>query len=151
MTGRFLRRNPVTRAMRAELADDLAHLGRPDVANERACCCPARPMVTVMMPPIPGRPYPIDLLLCGHHYRVSQAALRAAGVTVYDQAGAPITGGVSDHQDSRQPAGGSAASVTDKSCVPNRLGDTVGAPPGITACDLRPCPPPSARGQHLWS
>ena len=92
--------------MRAELADDLAHLGRPIAANERACCCPARPMVTVMMPPIPGRPYPIDLLLCGHHYRVSQAALRAAGVTVYDQAGAPITGGVSDHQHSRrQPAG----------------------------------------------
>jgi len=106
MTGRFLRRNPVTRAMRAELADDLAHLGRPVVANERACCCPARPMVTVMMPPTASRPYPMDLLLCGHHYRVSQAALRAAGATVYDRAGTAVTGDASDHQQARrQPAG----------------------------------------------
>jgi len=48
----------------------------------------------------------MDLLLCGHHYRVSQAALRAAGATAYDQAGAAITDGASDHQHSRhQPAG----------------------------------------------
>ncbi len=106
MNGRFLRRNPVTRAMRAELAGDLAQLGRPIAAGERACCCPARPMVTVMMPPAASRPYPIDLLLCGHHYRVSQAALRAAGATAYDQVGAAITGDASDHQHSRhQPAG----------------------------------------------
>ena len=78
MKGRFLRRSTVTRGMRAELADDLAQLGRPIAANERACCCPARPMVTVMMPPTASRPYPMDLLLCGHHYRVSRAALRAA-------------------------------------------------------------------------
>ncbi len=64
MKGRFLRRSTVTRGMRAELADDLAQLGRPIAANERACCCPARPMVTVMMPPTTSRPYPIDLLLC---------------------------------------------------------------------------------------
>ena len=66
MKGRFLRRNTVTRAMRAELANDLAQLGRPIAAGERACCCPARPMVTVMMPPTASRPYPMDLLLCGH-------------------------------------------------------------------------------------
>ena len=106
MKSRFLRRNPVTRGMRAELADDLAQLGRPIAAGERACCCPARPMVTVMMPPTASRPYPMDLLLCGHHYRVSQAALRAAGATVYDQAGVAITGGASDYQHSgHQPAG----------------------------------------------
>ena len=87
--------------MRAELADDLAHLGRPVVANERACCCPARPMVTVVMPPTASRPYPIDLLLCGHHYRVSQAALRAAGAVAYDETGVPITAGTSDYQHSR--------------------------------------------------
>ena len=58
MKGRFPRRNPVTRAMRAELADDLTQLGRPITANERASCCPARPMVTVMMPPTASRPYP---------------------------------------------------------------------------------------------
>jgi hypothetical protein len=48
----------------------------------RACCCPARPVVRVSMPPVPGRPYPVDLWLCGHHYRSSWAALDAAGATV---------------------------------------------------------------------
>jgi len=106
MKGRFLRRNPVTRAMRAELADDLAHLGRPISVDERACCCPARPMAAVVMPSTASRPYPVDLLLCGHHYRVSQDALRAAGAAAYDQAGAAITGDAGDHQHSRrQPAG----------------------------------------------
>jgi hypothetical protein len=106
MKGQFLRRNTVTRAMRAELADDLAQLGRPIAVNDRACCCPARPMVSVVMPPTASRPYPIDLLLCGHHYRVSRAALRAAGATVYDQAGRAVTGDTSGHQHSRhQPAG----------------------------------------------
>jgi hypothetical protein len=47
----------------------------------RACCCPARPMVKVMMPSAPGRPYPVDLLLCGHHYHVARPALAAAGAT----------------------------------------------------------------------
>src|SRR5271166_2133073 len=49
----------------------------PIAGNERACCCPAKPMVTAVMAPTARRPYPVDLLLCGHHYRVSQAALRA--------------------------------------------------------------------------
>ncbi len=92
--------------MRAELADDLAQLGRPIAANERACCCPARPMVTVMMPPTASHPYPIDLLLGGHHYRVSQAALRAAGATAYDQAGAAITDRASD-----QPPDGNRSGI----------------------------------------
>jgi S-formylglutathione hydrolase FrmB len=48
----------------------------------RACCCPAMPVVKVSMPPVPGRPYPVDLWLCGHHYRSSWAALDAAGATV---------------------------------------------------------------------
>ena len=108
MKGWFLRRSTVTSAMRAELVGELAHLGMPITVNESACCCPARPMVTVMMPPTASRPYPVDLLLCGHHYRVSQAALRAAGAVVYDEAGVPITAGISDYQHSRhQPAAAS--------------------------------------------
>ena len=106
MTGRFLRRNPVTRAMRAELADDLAHLGRPVVANERACCCPSRPMVTVMMPPTASRPHPVDLLLCGHHFRVSQASLQAAGADVYDKDGLLIMAGTRTASTPRPRAGG---------------------------------------------
>ncbi len=59
----------------------------------RACCCPARPVVTVVMPPTPDRPNQVDLLLCGHHYQVSRAVLQAAGAAVYDRTGALIQGG----------------------------------------------------------
>ena len=45
--------------------------------DDRACCCPARPMVRVLMPATPSRPYRVDLLLCGHHYRLSQWILAA--------------------------------------------------------------------------
>ena len=45
----------------------------------RACCCPARPLVKVMMPPTHSRRHPVDLWLCGHHYRASRQALAAAG------------------------------------------------------------------------
>jgi hypothetical protein len=31
------------------------------------------------MPAIPSRPYRVDLLLCGHHFRLSQWTLAAAG------------------------------------------------------------------------
>jgi hypothetical protein len=34
------------------------------------------------MPPVPARPHPVDLWLCGHHYRSSLAALNAAGAHV---------------------------------------------------------------------
>jgi len=37
-----------------------------------------------MMPPVPGRAHPVDLWLCGHHYRASLAALCAVGATVED-------------------------------------------------------------------
>jgi hypothetical protein len=50
----------------------------------RACCCPARPVVRVIMPPTPERKHPVDLWLCGHHYRASLQALLTAGATVED-------------------------------------------------------------------
>jgi len=50
----------------------------------RACCCPAKPAVLVIMPATPHRPHRTDLLLCMHHFRVSQDALRAAGAIVLD-------------------------------------------------------------------
>jgi hypothetical protein len=50
----------------------------------RACCCPARPVVKVLMLPTPGRAHPVDLWLCGHHYRACLAALHAAGTAVED-------------------------------------------------------------------
>jgi hypothetical protein len=85
---------------------DAADLGKLDdlllrlshVVADRACCCPARPVVTVVMPPAPGRPHPVDLLLCGHHFRASQAALAAAGAAVYDDTGALLAGGQSESE-----------------------------------------------------
>jgi hypothetical protein len=66
---------------------DAADWAWPLAFAERACCCPARPVVTAVMAPATGRPYPIDLLLYGHHYRASEVALLAAGATVYDNTG----------------------------------------------------------------
>ena len=54
---------------------------------DRACCCPAWPVVQVTMPLTAQRPHPVDLLLCGHHYRVSRNALAAAGATVHSLPG----------------------------------------------------------------
>ena len=68
------------------LDDELPGPGSRLSVADRACC-PARPVVTVVMPPAPGRPHLVGPLLCGHHYRGSQAVLRA----VYDQAGALVT------------------------------------------------------------
>jgi hypothetical protein len=45
------------------------------------------------MPSTASRPHPVDLLLCGHHFRVSQAALQAVGAAVYDRTGLLIMAG----------------------------------------------------------
>jgi hypothetical protein len=55
----------------------------------RACCCPARPMFKILMPPTAARPRPVDLWLCGHHYQASQQSLAAAGARVYRLGTAP--------------------------------------------------------------
>jgi hypothetical protein len=77
--------------------DDLLP-SRPHRVAVRACCCPAWPVVTVIMPPAGGRPHPVDLLLCGHHFRVSRAALEAAGAAVYDGTGALVLVGAGADQ-----------------------------------------------------
>lgn len=55
----------------------------------RACCCPARPVVKVIMPPSQDRPHQVDLWLCGHHYRESIGALQRAGAFVEDFTSSP--------------------------------------------------------------
>jgi hypothetical protein len=52
--------------------------------TDRACCCPAMAKVRVIMPPTAARPHQTDLLLCGHHYRVSRQALAAAHARVQE-------------------------------------------------------------------
>jgi hypothetical protein len=39
-------------------------------------------MVRVLMPTTPSRPYRVDLLLCGHHFGLSQWTLAAADAVV---------------------------------------------------------------------
>ena len=129
MKGRFVHRNIVTRAMRAELVGELAELGTPIAVNERACCCPAKPMVTVVMQPNARRPYPVDLLLCGHHYRVSQAALRRRRRRRLRRDWRTDHGRYQRLPAFPLPAScGSAASVSGKSFIPNGL--VVPAPGG---------------------
>jgi hypothetical protein len=88
----FLQHKTGASAERAGLDDELAVLDTVLSTADRACCCPARPVVKVVLPAAGSRPEPTDLLLCGHHYRASQAALIAAGASAYDEHGALILG-----------------------------------------------------------
>jgi hypothetical protein len=51
---------------------------------DRACCCPAQPVVMAVLPPSSTRPASVDLLLCGHHYQANRHLLTDAGATVHD-------------------------------------------------------------------
>lgn len=62
----------------------------PLPTTQSACCCSARPVVRVMMPPAAPARDPADLLLCGHHYRVSRESLKAAGAVAFDASGTLI-------------------------------------------------------------
>src|SRR5512135_3263173 len=55
--------------------------------SDQACCCVARAVVRVVVPPTAARPHETELLLCGHHYRASRAALAAARATVAELPG----------------------------------------------------------------
>ncbi len=90
MKGLFARHRHVGRH-RVALDDLLPELAASFSVTDRACCCPARPVVKVVLPRTASRPAPADLLLCGHHFRVSEAALRAARAVVYDRTGAVIS------------------------------------------------------------
>jgi len=86
-------------------ADDLIEV-RPMSAASRACCCPARPVVRVTMPPTATRRHSVDLLLCGHHYRVSCKALAAVNATVTElseMSGNRLTALLPDVPQSRVP------------------------------------------------
>ena len=122
----------------ARLDNELAGLGRPLTVADRSCCCAARPAVTVIMPPAPGRLHPVDLLLCGHHYQAGRAALRAAGATVYDEAGVPImTGGSEQPPARREPtaaAGGGSPPSRPDPLAPGRTYVLAAVTPDYTGC-----------------
>jgi len=55
------------------------------------------------MPPAPERPRPVDLLLCGHHYRVSRQALAAAGARVENLPGRADAAAAALFEDAARP------------------------------------------------
>ena|SRR5215831_1826486 len=84
----IFRQSPAGRAKGgAGLADATAPHGPAAGLTDQACCCVARAVVRVVMPPTADRPHETELLLCGHHYRASRGALTAAHATVHELAG----------------------------------------------------------------
>jgi hypothetical protein len=79
MSARFLNPSARNDSAATRPLDDVISPGH--TSADQACCCSARAMVQVLMPPAPARPHRTELLLCGHHYRVSRQALAAAGAT----------------------------------------------------------------------
>jgi hypothetical protein len=71
----------------AGLFDTTAQRGPTASPSGEACCCVARAVVWVGMPLTAARPHETELLLCGHHYRVSHVALAAAHATVSELPG----------------------------------------------------------------
>jgi len=87
----------------AHIHDDTIE-ARQAVAPGPACCCPARPVVRVIMPPAATRPHRTELLLCGHHYRASRQALATANATVTKLpgiSGSPLASLVADLHEPR--------------------------------------------------
>jgi hypothetical protein len=58
----------------------------------------------VLIPPASARRHPVDLLLCGHHYLSSKAALAAAGAVVMDETGTIVDPVPRDRRDLRETA-----------------------------------------------
>jgi len=76
-------------APRMDADGEAAWFGPPPLAD-RSCCCPARPVVRVLLPGTSARSHPVDLLLCGHHYLASRGALAAANAVAIDETGAVL-------------------------------------------------------------
>jgi hypothetical protein len=68
-------------------ASDAVAPGTSPAGADRACCCPAKAVVEVIMPATEARPCEMDLLLCGHHYRASRRALTEARAVVMELPG----------------------------------------------------------------
>lgn len=77
-------------AATAVAADGLWRVLEPLRTTAPACCCCAHPVVRVVMPVADTERAPTELLLCGHHFRASRAALASAGAVAFDTDGALV-------------------------------------------------------------
>jgi hypothetical protein len=73
-----------------ELAGRPAALIEPVAPASHACCCPAAPAFQIVLPGSEQRPWPTEILLCGHHYREHRRHLLARGAATYDRTGWPV-------------------------------------------------------------
>ena len=91
MDARFTHKSPIRDAPAAErIGNGGTRLSAESAALAgRACCCAAKAAVRVTMPPGLSRPHATELLLCGHHYRVSRQVLAVAGAVVREVPGTP--------------------------------------------------------------
>jgi hypothetical protein len=81
--------NPNSNAGGLPLDDAIPARDPAGALADRACCCPATAIVRVVLPSTPARRHQTDLLLCGHHYRISRQALAAARAKVSELPGTP--------------------------------------------------------------
>jgi hypothetical protein len=92
--GRARRKSPETPAEQPAQDTEPVAIFTPVARHSgRACCCAGLPTVIAVLPPSAGRPDATDLLLCGHHYRASLAALTAREAAILDLGGHPLTAG----------------------------------------------------------
>jgi hypothetical protein len=91
MDAKFTHKPPIWEAPEAErIGDgDVNYSTGSAALADRACCCAAKAAVCVIMPASPSRRHSTELLLCGHHYRVSRQALAAAKAVVRELPGTP--------------------------------------------------------------
>lgn len=88
---RYFAPGPTRVPLAAPVIESIPDAGLSALAKaERACCCLARLAVVVIMPIASGEHHEADLLLCMHHYRVSQQKLAARGATVLDGTGTAL-------------------------------------------------------------
>ena len=86
---RFSGPKDTSQRIAARAPDDFIAIAEPDGIIGPSCCCPASPVVRVLLPPTPRRPHYTDLLLCGHHFRASRQALDACGAIVVELPNVP--------------------------------------------------------------
>jgi hypothetical protein len=68
---------------------------RSDTSNAdgRSCCCIAPPAVRVVLRPKSRTSSSVEILMCGHHYRVAKAGLSRMNAMVFDQSGQLLASG----------------------------------------------------------
>ena len=77
----------VTAPVAVQPGDDVIVAASRALIGCRSDCCSAPAQYSVLLPANSSRQHSGELLLCGHHTRLSRDALLAAGAAIYDSSG----------------------------------------------------------------